>query len=73
LIETLGHRIALSLGMFIVYVILRVMTPANWFAGRRRAMKLEQMERRLLDGNHPKYISVGNVSDRVKTIRANTC
>jgi len=69
----LGLRIALFFGMFIVYAILEVMAPINWFAIRRRAMKLEQMERRLLDGNPPEYISVGKVSGQVKTIQANTC
>jgi len=59
--------------MFVVYALLRVIFPATWFAGRRRALKLQKMERRLLDWKHPEYISLRQPPERSKTIPASTC
>ena len=41
--------------MFVLYVMMRVMAPATWVSVWRRSVKLERMERRLLDWNHKGY------------------
>jgi len=59
--------------MFIFFVAMRVMAPANWIAVWRRAVKLERMERRLQDWNHNGYAAERQSSKYAKTFPGSTC
>jgi hypothetical protein len=59
--------------MILLRIVRRVMSPVTWVAGRKRALKLEQTERRLLDWHHPGYTSARKPAELAKTIPASTC
>jgi hypothetical protein len=59
--------------MFLLWIVERVMSPVTWVASRKRALKLAQTERRLLDWHHPGYISARKPAELAKTIPASTC
>jgi hypothetical protein len=59
--------------MILLRIVQRVMLPVTWVAGRRRALKLAQTERRLLDWHHPDYKSDRKPTELAKTIPASTC
>jgi hypothetical protein len=59
--------------MILLHVVQRLMLPLTWVASRKRALKLAQTERRLLDWHHPDYKSARKPAELVKTIPASTC
>ncbi len=59
--------------MFLLYVISKVMSPANWLSDKQRAVKLEQMERRLQDWDHREYVPARKTAEAAKTVPLSTC
>jgi hypothetical protein len=59
--------------MFILRVVRRVMLPATWLGKRKRALKLERMERRLLNCNQIEYAPVRKLAEAAKTLPLSTC
>ena len=59
--------------MFVFFKMMRVVSQTYWFARRRRALKLEQMERRLLDYKLPEYKPRRKRVESGKRIPATTC
>ncbi len=68
----LGPAIASSIGMSLSRMI-SLLPALNWIAGRRRALKLEKLQRRLLEWNHEEDLPKLNPDRNRKTLPSTTC